>query len=203
MGQKVNPRGFRLVINKDWDSVWCVDKKKYIVNLHEDIKIRDYINTVFKHALVNRVVIKRQSNISVNVYVVRAGVVIGKNGADIEKARQYIQSISSIKEIEINIIEIKKPEIYARLIAINIAQQLEKRVSFRKAMKRAISSSKFGVRGIKISCSGRLAGAEIARTESYKEGNMPLHTLKANIDYALVEANTIHGIVGTKVWVFV
>ncbi|CAK8163248.1 30S ribosomal subunit protein S3 [Candidatus Xenohaliotis californiensis] len=203
MGQKVNPKGFRLILNRDWDSIWHVDKDKYIINLHEDIKIRSFINKTFKHALVNRVVIKRQSNIVVNIHAVRAGVIIGKNGADIEKASQYVRKITNIKDVDINVVEIKKPELCARLIAANITQQLEKRVSFRKAMKRAVTSSlRFGVKGIKISCSGRLGGAEIARTEWYKEGRMPLHTLRANIDYALVEAHTVYGIIGTKVWVY-
>lgn len=203
MGQKINPKSFRLVLTRDWNSIWHADKKKYVSALHEDIKIRGYVNSVFKHALINRIVIKRQNNIVVNIHVVRAGVVIGKNGEDVEKARKYIQNITSIKDVVINILEIKKPELCARIIAANIAQQLEKRVSFRKAMKRPVTSSlRFGVKGIKISCSGRLAGAEIARTEWYREGRMPLHTMRADIDYALVEAHTIYGIIGTKVWIY-
>lgn len=204
MGQKVNPRGLRMQLTRDWDSVWYADKN-YASCLHQDMAIRRYIEDSFKHASVSRVVIKRQANsVFVTIHAVKAGVIIGKGGADIEKIKQKISSmLPAGMSVDISVLEAKKPEICACLVANSVCQQLEKRVSFRKAMKRAISSAlRFGAKGIRISCSGRLGGAEIARTEWYREGSIPLHTLKANVDYSIKEAHTIYGVIGTKVWIY-
>ncbi|WP_168463877.1 30S ribosomal protein S3 [Wolbachia endosymbiont of Ctenocephalides felis wCfeT] len=204
MGQKVNPIGFRLKIGANtWDSIWYADKD-YKQKLHQDLSIRSYINKSFKHAGISKVIIERKVDlVSITIHSSRPGVVIGKKGSDIEKIKQRIaEEVKS--NVEVNVIEVKRAEINAALISSSIAQQLEKRVSFRRAMKKAIQSClRMGGRGIKVSCSGRLGGAEIARTEWYKEGRLPLHTLRANIDYALCEAKTIYGIIGVKVWVYI
>lgn len=204
MGQKVNPVGFRLKINNNtWNSIWYADKD-YKQKLHQDLYIRNDISKSFKHAGVSKVVVERKIDlVSVTIHASRPGVIIGKKGSDIEKLKQKVAK--EVKNnVELNIIEIKRSEIDATLISNSITQQLEKRVSFRRAMKKSIQSClRMGGKGIKVSCSGRLGGAEIARTEWYKEGRLPLHTLRANIDYAFCEAKTIYGIIGVKVWVYI
>ncbi len=203
MGQKVNPIGFRIKVNNNtWSSIWYAGKD-YKQKLHQDLRIRDYINKTFKHAGISRVIIERKIDlVSVTVYASRPGVIVGKKGADIEKTKQKVAA--EVKNnVELNVVEVKRSEVDAALISGNITQQLEKRVSFRRAMKKSIQSClRMGSKGIKVSCSGRLGGAEIARTEWYKEGRLPLHTLRANIDYAFCEAKTIYGIIGVKVWVY-
>lgn len=203
MGQKVNPIGFRLQMSGNtWGSVWYANKD-YKQKLHQDLHVRNYINKSFKHAGISKVIIERTiESVSVKVYSSRPGVIIGKKGSDIEKMKQIIaKKVKS--DVEVDVVAVKRPEIDAALIASNVAQQLEKRVSFRRAMKKAIQSClRMGGKGIKVSCSGRLGGAEIARTEWYKEGCLPLHTLRANIDYAFCEAKTIWGIIGVRVWSF-
>ncbi|NUY39603.1 30S ribosomal protein S3 [Wolbachia endosymbiont of Litomosoides brasiliensis] len=204
MGQKVNPIGFRLKINANtWDSIWYASKD-YREKLHQDLFIRSCINESFKYAGLSRIIIERKVDlVSVTIYSSRPGVVIGKKGLDIEKVKQKIAERVK-NNVEVNVVGIKRPEVDAALISSSIAQQLEKRVSFRRAMKKAIQSClRMGGGGIKVGCSGRLGGAEIARTEWYKEGRLPLHTLRANIDYAFCEAKTIYGIIGVKVWVYV
>ena len=202
MGQKSNPIGLRLKIINTWDSLWYANKD-YSVKLHEDFLLRKFIKKAFYHAAISKVVIARKVDvIMVNVYSAKPGVIIGKKGADIDKVKQQIVKMIN-NNIELNIIEIKKPELKAVLIAENIAQQLEKRISFRRAMKRGVQNClKIGGKGIKVSCAGRLGGAEIARTEWYKEGSVPLHTFRANIDYGFSEAKTVYGIIGVKVWVY-
>ncbi|WFW29542.1 MAG: 30S ribosomal protein S3 [Wolbachia endosymbiont of Menacanthus eurysternus] len=206
MGQKVNPIGFRLKINTSntWDSIWYATNKDYKVKLHQDLYIRSYINESFRNTSLSRIIIERKIDlVSVTIYSSRPGIIIGKKGLDVEKIKRKIAE--EIKNnVEINVVGIKRPEIDASLISSNIAQQLEKRISFRRAMKKAIQSClRMGGGGIKVSCSGRLGGVEIARTEWYKEGRLPLHTLRANIDYAFCKAKTIYGIIGVKVWVYV
>ncbi|WP_349967931.1 30S ribosomal protein S3 [Wolbachia endosymbiont of Armadillidium arcangelii] len=204
MGQKVNPIGFRLQVNTNtWNSIWYAEKG-YKQGLHQDLFIRSYINKSFKHAGVSKVVIERTVNlVSVIIHSSRPGVIIGKKGSDIKKIKQKIaEKVKS--NVEVNVVGVKRSEVDAALIANSIAQQLEKRGSFRRAMKKAILSClRMGAKGIKVSCSGRLNCAEIARTEWYKEGRLPLHTLRANIDYAFCEAKTICGIIGVKVWVYI
>ncbi|QGR02663.1 30S ribosomal protein S3 [Ehrlichia ruminantium] len=202
MGQKSNPIGLRLKIINTWDSLWYANKD-YTTKLHEDFLLRKFIKKAFYHASISKVVIARKVDvIMVNVYSAKPGVIIGKKGADIDKVKQKIVKMIN-NNIELNIIEVKKPELKAVLIAENIAQQLERRVSFRRAMKRSVQNClKIGAKGIKVSCAGRLGGAEIARTEWYKEGSVPLHTFRANIDYGFSEAKTIYGIIGVKVWVY-
>jgi len=204
MGQKVNPHGFRVgpTLFKGWESVLYTEKD-YAEKLLEDLKIRFLIAKQHKLAQVSRVVIERASNsIVINIYAKKPGIVIGKNGSDIEKLKKNIERITSI-EVFININEVKKPGIDANIVAQIIAQQLENRVSFRKAMKSAMQNSfKQGAKGIKVACSGRLGGAEIARSEWYREGRVPLHTLRADIDYGTAEANTTYGVIGIKVWVY-
>ncbi|MGL9681809.1 MAG: 30S ribosomal protein S3 [Wolbachia sp.] len=204
MGQKVNPIGFRLKINTNtWDSIWYANKD-YKEKLHQDLSIRNYISESFKHAGLSKIIIERKVDlVSVTIHSSRPGVIIGRKGLDIEMVKQKITE--KVKNnVEVNVVGIKRPEVDATLISNSIAQQLEKRVSFRRAMKKAIQSClRMGCGGIKVSCSGRLGGAEIARTEWYKEGRLPLHTLRANIDYAFCEAKTIYGIIGVKVWVYV
>jgi small subunit ribosomal protein S3 len=203
MGQKVHPVGMRLGIVKDWESRWLAERGEYAGQLAEDIRIRNYIEKRLKHAAVSKVVIERPArNARISIYTARPGMVIGKKGEDIEKLRREVQKLSS-EQIHINIEEIRKPETDARLVAENVAQQLERRVSFRRAMKRAVGNAmRLGAQGIKISAGGRLGGAEIARTEWYREGRVPLHTLRADIDYGLAEAKTTYGVIGVKVWIF-
>jgi len=203
MGQKVNPVGLRLGINKTWDSRWFANKAEYGTLLHEDVKIRDALMADLKQAAVSRIVVERpHKKCRVTIHTARPGIVIGKKGADIEKLRRKVASMTD-SEVHINIVEVRKPEIDAHLVAQSIAQQLERRVAFRRAMKRAVQSAmRLGAQGIRISCGGRLGGAEIARGEWYREGRVPLHTLRADIDYGHATAHTAYGTVGVKVWVF-
>ena len=203
MGQKVSPIGLRLGINRTWDSRWFAEGDEYGKLLHEDLKIREFIFKELSQAGISKVIIERPAKkCRVTIYSARPGVIIGKKGADIEKLRQKIAKHTA-SEVNLNIVEVRKPEIDAKLIADNIAQQLERRVAFRRAMKRAVQSAmRLGAGGIRINCAGRLGGAEIARTEWYREGRVPLHTLRADIDYGTSEALTAYGICGMKVWVF-
>jgi small subunit ribosomal protein S3 len=202
MGHKVNPTGFRLGVNRTWDSRWFADDE-YAALLHEDLKLRKYLHERLLQAGVARVVIERPAKKArITIHTARPGVVIGKKGADIEKLRQDVAKMTS-SEVHLNIVEIRKPELEARLVAENIAQQLERRVAFRRAMKRAVQSAmRLGAQGIRITCGGRLGGAEIARVEWYREGRVPLHTLRADIDYGTATAKTTYGTCGVKVWVF-
>ena len=203
MGQKVNPIGLRLGINRTWDSRWYANTGEYGDLLHEDIKIREYLKGELKQAAVSKVVIERpHKKCRVTIHSARPGVVIGKKGADIEKLRKKVAKMTD-SEVHINIVEVRKPETDATLVAQSIAQQLERRVAFRRAMKRAVQSAmRLGAQGIRINCSGRLGGAEIARMEWYREGRVPLHTLRADIDYGIATAFTTFGTCGVKVWVF-
>jgi small subunit ribosomal protein S3 len=203
MGQKVNPIGLRLGINRTWDSRWFANDSDYGNLLHEDLKIRKYITDRLSQAGVSKVIIERPAKKArITIHTARPGVVIGKKGADIERLRTEIAKITK-SELHLNIVEIRKPEIDAKLVADNIAQQLERRVAFRRAMKRAVQSAmRLGAQGIRINCGGRLGGAEIARTEWYREGRVPLHTLRADIDYGESTAKTAYGTCGVKVWVF-
>ena len=202
MGQKVNPNGLRLGINKDWQSRWFATKD-YAKFLNEDIKIRSVLDDQLANAGISKIEIERSAEeIKVDVHTSKPGVVIGKRGTNINDIRDMIQKEVS-KNIQLNIIEIKKPEMIAKLVAEGIASQLEGRVSFRKAMKKAVSLAlKTGAKGIRVQCSGRLGGAEMARTEWYREGRVPLHTLRADIDYGFTEANTTFGKIGVKVWIY-
>ena len=203
MGHKVNPIGLRLGINRTWDSRWYADDKDYGKLLHEDIAIRDYVHKNHKQAGVSRVVIERpHRKCRVTIHTARPGLIIGKKGADIEQLRKKLSDFTDA-ETHLNIVEVRKPEIDAQLAAEGVAQQLEKRVSFRRAMKRAVQSAmRMGAQGIRINVGGRLGGAEIARVEWYREGRVPLHTLRADIDYGTAEAETTYGIIGIKVWIF-
>ena len=203
MGQKVNPIGIRLGINRTWDSRWYADGASYGDLLHEDLKIRKYLQKRLVQAGISRVVIERPAKKArVTIHTARPGVVIGKKGADIERLRADLAKMTD-SEVHLNILEIRKPEIDATLVAENISQQLARRVAFRRAMKRAVQSAmRLGAQGIRINCGGRLGGAEIARTEWYREGRVPLHTLRADIDYGEVTAHTAYGTCGVKVWVF-
>jgi small subunit ribosomal protein S3 len=202
MGQKVNPNGLRLGINKDWQSRWFATKD-YAKFLNEDIKIRSVLDDQLANAGISKIEIERSAEeIKVDVHTSKPGVVIGKRGTNINDIRDMIQKEVS-KNIQLNIIEVKKPEMIAKLVAEGIASQLEGRVSFRKAMKKAVSLAlKTGAKGIRVQCSGRLGGAEMARTEWYREGRVPLHTLRADIDYGFAEANTTFGKIGVKVWIY-
>ncbi len=202
MGQKVNPIGLRVGINRTWDSRWFADGD-YAQLLHEDLRLKRYLQKRLAQAGVSRVVIERPAKKArVTIHSARPGVVIGKKGADIEKLRGDLAKMTG-SEVHLNIVEIRKPEIDAKLVAENIGQQLERRVAFRRAMKRAVQSAmRLGAQGIRITCSGRLGGAEIARTEWYREGRVPLHTLRADIDYGEATAMTTYGTCGVKVWVF-
>jgi small subunit ribosomal protein S3 len=202
MGQKVNPIGLRLGVNRTWDSRWFASRD-YGELLHQDLKLRDYIMDRLNQAGAARVVIERPAKKArITIHTARPGVVIGKKGADIEKLRQDVSRMTN-GEVALNIVEIRKPEIDAKLVAENIAQQLVRRVAFRRAMKRAVQSAmRLGAEGIRINCGGRLGGAEIARTEWYREGRVPLHTLRADIDYGTATAKTTYGTCGVKVWVF-
>jgi len=202
LGQKVNPIGFRVGGIKTWRSQWF-SERNYSELIHEDIKIRKYLKKKLYHAGVSRVEIERAANkAKVNIYAARPGIIIGKKGSEIEKLRKDLEKVSQ-SEIIINILEVRKPEVDAQLVAENVALQLERRVAFRRAMKKCVMSSiKFGAKGIRINCAGRLGGAEMARSEWYREGRVPLHTLRADIDWGFAEANTAYGIIGVKVWMF-
>ena len=202
MGHKVNPIGLRLGINRTWNSRWYADRD-YGDLLHEDLRIRDFLETRLQNAGLSKIVIERPAKKArVTIHTARPGVVIGKKGADIERLRTALGQMTN-SDVNLNIVEIRKPEIDARLVADNIAQQLERRVAFRRAMKRAVQSAmRLGALGIRINVGGRLGGAEIARTEWYREGRVPLHTLRADIDYGEATANTTYGSCGVKVWVF-
>ena len=203
MGQKINPVGMRLQVNRTWDSRWYADTKDYGNLLLEDVKIRDFIEEACKQAGVSRVIIERpHKKCRVTVHTARPGVIIGKKGADIEALRRKLANMTD-SELHLNIVEVRKPELDSALVADSIAQQLERRVSFRRALKRAVQNAmRMGALGIRVNVSGRLGGAEIARTEWYREGRVPLHTLRADIDYANAEAETPYGIIGVKVWIF-
>ena len=202
MGHKINPIGLRLGITRTWDSRWYADKD-YAKLLHDDIKLRNHLRTKLSQAGVSKVVIERPAKKPrVTIYAARPGVVIGKKGQDIDSLRKEL-SVMAKTDVSLNIMEIRKPEIDATLVAENIAQQLERRVAFRRAMKRAVQSAmRLGAQGIKITCSGRLGGAEIARVEWYREGRVPLHTLRADLDYGTSTAKTTYGTCGVKVWIF-
>jgi small subunit ribosomal protein S3 len=203
MGHKSNPIGLRLQINRTWDSRWYAEGRNYASMLEEDLKMRKFVMTALPQAAISKVVIERPAKLCrVSIYAARPGVIIGKKGADIEKLRSQLAAMTS-SEVKLNIVEIRKPEIDARLVAQGIADQLVRRVAFRRAMKRAMQSAmRLGAEGIKIMCGGRLGGAEIARVEQYREGRVPLHTLRAHVDYADVEALTAYGIIGIKCWIF-
>ncbi|MAL79784.1 MAG: 30S ribosomal protein S3 [Sneathiella sp.] len=202
MGQKVNPIGLRVGINRTWDSRWYA-KDDYAKLLHEDVRIRDYLEKQLEQAGISKIIIERPAKKArVTIHSARPGVIIGKKGADIEKLRSAIAKMTA-SEVHLNIVEVRKPEIDAKLVAENIGQQLARRVSYRRAMKRAVQSAlRLGAEGIRINCAGRLGGAEIARTEWYREGRVPLHTLRANIDYGTASALTTYGIIGIKVWIY-
>lgn len=202
MGQKVHPIGFRIGVVKTWSSRWY-EQKNYAKWLHEDIRIRDHVKKALGHAGISRVEIERAGNIvTVNVHTARPGIVIGKRGAGVEQVKKELQKISD-KEVYLNIIEVRKAETDAQMVAENVATQIERRIAFRRAMKKALTTStKFGAKGIRIACSGRLGGADMGRYEWYREGRVPLHTLRADIDYGFAEAKTKQGRIGVKVWVF-
>jgi len=203
MGQKVNPVGFRVGITRTWESVWYASDKNFGANLREDIKLRRYVKARLKHAGISRIIIERPAGkVKVTVHTSRPGVVIGKKGSEIDAVRNELMQKFG-QEVQVFIVEIRRPEAEAQLVAENIAFQLERRVAFRRAMKRAVQSAmRMGAKGVRINCAGRLGGAEIARTEWYREGRVPLHTLRADVDYGFAEAHTTYGVIGVKVWVF-
>ncbi|WP_373897453.1 30S ribosomal protein S3 [Haloimpatiens sp. FM7315] len=204
MGQKVNPHGLRVGVIKDWDAKWYANDKDFADNLIEDNKIREFVKKRLYTAGISKIEIERAvKRVKINIYTAKPGMVIGKGGQGIEALKLELKSILKNKNVLINIVEVKRPEADAQLVAENIALQLEKRISFRRAMKQSIQRAmKTGLKGIKTSCSGRLGGAEIARTEQYHEGTIPLQTLRADIDYGFAEADTIYGKIGVKVWVY-
>ncbi len=204
MGQKINPIGFRLSVQKNWTSKWYSNSKNFSEMLLKDIAVRDYLKQKLAGAGVSKIVIERPAkNAKITIYTARPGVVIGKKGEDIEKLRAELRTRMGLPDVGLNIEEVRKPEIDAQLIAESITQQLEKRIMFRRAMKRAMQNAmRLGAQGIKIMSGGRLNGIEIARTEWYREGRVPLHTLRADIDYGFAEAKTTYGIIGVKVWVY-
>lgn len=202
MGQKVNPKGLRMGIIRTWEGRWYADRN-YEELLHEDLKIRKFILKKLHQAGVPKVEIERAANrVKISIHAAKPGIVIGRGGTEVENLRKTLESMTG-KQVAVNIVEIKKPELDAQLVAEGVAQQLEKRVSFRRAMKQTVGRTmRVGAQGIKISCGGRLGGAEIARTEWYNEGKVPLHTLRADIDYGFAEANTTYGKIGIKVWIY-
>jgi small subunit ribosomal protein S3 len=203
MGQKINPNGFRLGVIRDWTAKWYAGSKHYTTNLASDIRLRDHLKKKLAHAALSKIVIERPAqNISITLHTARPGIVIGKKGEDIEKIRQELTKMAG-HPVQVAIEEVRKPEIDAQLVSENIAQQLEKRIMFRRAMKRAVQNAmRLGALGVKVMVAGRLNGAEIARTEWYREGRVPLHTLRADIDYGTAEAHTTYGTIGVKVWIF-
>ena len=202
MGQKVNPHGLRVGVIKDWDAKWYANKDNYAELLHEDIEIRKYIKDKMFEAGISRIVIERAANrLKIDVHTARPGMVIGRGGSEVDALRKEIESTTG-KNAQINVVEVDKPELNAQLVAENIAQQLLRRVSFRRAMKKSMNRAmQMGAEGFKILSSGRLGGAEMARTEGYQEGSVPLHTLRADIDYGFAEADTTYGTIGVKVWI--
>lgn len=204
MGQKVNPHGLRVGIIKDWDSHWFVDKKDFAANVKEDKEIRNLLKKKYYQAAISKIAIERAANrISITVYTARPGVLIGKQGAEIEVIKKTVAKLCKGKQISINVSEVKKPDADAQLVAEGIAAQIEKRVSFRRAMKQAIGRTmRSGIKGVKVCVSGRLDGAEIARSESYHEGSIPLQTLRADIEYGFAEAHTTFGVIGIKCWIY-
>ncbi len=204
MGQKIHPTGFRLSVQKNWSSKWFANSKQFAGMLHKDIEVRDFLKKKLVGAGVSKVVIERPAkNARITIYTARPGVVIGKKGEDIESLRNELRKRMGLPDVALNIEEVRKPEVDAQLIAESITQQLEKRIMFRRAMKRAMQNAmRLGAQGIKIMSAGRLNGIEIARTEWYREGRVPLHTLRADIDYGFSEAKTTYGVIGVKVWVF-
>ncbi len=203
MGQKIHPIGFRLSVNRNWSSKWYANSKNFAATLHEDIKVREFLKKKLAHASLSKILIERPAkNARITLFSARPGVVIGKKGEDIENLRKQLASMISVP-VTLNIEEVRKPELDAQIIAASIATQLEKRIMFRRAMKRAMQNAmRFGAQGVKIMSAGRLNGAEIARTEWYREGRVPLHTLRADIDYGFAEAHTTYGLIGIKVWVY-
>lgn len=203
MGQKIHPIGFRLSVNRGWTSKWFANSKNFATTLNEDIKVREFLKKKLAHASISKIIIERPAkNARITLFSSRPGVVIGKKGEDIESLRKQLNTLMSVP-VTLNIEEVRKPEVDAQLISDSIANQLEKRIMFRRAMKRAMQNAmRFGAQGIKIMSAGRLNGAEIARTEWYREGRVPLHTLRADIDYGFSEASTTYGIIGIKVWVY-
>ena len=203
MGQKVQPNGIRLGIVKDWNAKWYANSNSYAATLASDIKIREYLTNKLSNAAVSKIAIDRPAqNLNVTIYTARPGIVIGKKGEDIERLRANLSRLNG-SPVQVAVEEIRKPELDAKLVAENICQQLEKRIMFRRAMKRAVQNSmRLGAEGVKVMLAGRLNGAEIARTEWYREGRVPLHTLRADIDYGVHEAHTTYGIIGVKVWIF-
>ena len=203
MGQKINPIGLRLQVNRTWESVWFAGRKEFGELLHQDLQIRKYVKMNCGQAGISRVVIERpHKKCRVTIHAARPGVIIGKKGSDIETLRNNLSKLTG-SELLLNVLEVRKPETDAALVAESIAQQLERRVSFRRAMKRAVQNAmRMGALGIRVDISGRLGGAEIARTEWYSEGRVPRHTLRADIDYCVAESNTAYGIIGVKVWIF-
>ena len=201
MGQKVNPVGLRVTVTKDWLSKWYADKKEYAPLLLEDIKIRDLVKKKLESAAVPKIGIERYANrVRITIHTARPGIVIGRKGAEIDKLKEELAKLTG-KEIYVDIVEVKTPEVDAQLVAENIALQLERRISFRRAMKKAVQTAMdFGALGIKVNCGGRLGGAELARREKYRQGKIPLHTLRADIDYGFAEARTVYGKIGVKVW---
>jgi small subunit ribosomal protein S3 len=202
MGQKTHPIGFRIGVTRTWDARWYA-KKNYADLLHEDLKIRKYLKKKLFQAGISKIEIERAANkVKVNIYSARPGLIIGKKGSGVDQLRADVQALTT-NELLLNVLEVRKPEIDATLVSESIASQLEKRVAFRRAMKKAMATAiKLGVRGIKVRCSGRLGGAEIARTEGYSEGSIPLHTLRADIDYGTAEASTTYGLIGIKTWIY-
>ena len=205
MGQKTNPIGFRLPLNKDWQSKWYADKKDFGTWLNEDIQVRDFIKKKLEFAAVPRINIERAANrIRVTIWTARPGIVIGRKGSEIDKLKEEVSKMTGNREVYIDIQEVKQPEINAQLVAENVALQLERRISFRRAMKKAVQTARdFGAQGIRIRCAGRLGGAELSRSEKYLEGKVSLHTLREEIDYGFAEARTVYGKIGVKCWVSV
>ncbi len=203
MGQKINPVGFRIPLNKNWQSKWYADKKDFGIWINEDIRVRDFIKKRLEFAAVPRINIERAANrIRVTIFTARPGIVIGRKGAEIDKLKEEISKMTGNREVYIDIQEVKTPELNAQLVSENVALQLERRISFRRAMKKAVQTTMdFGAQGIKIRCAGRLGGAELARVESYHEGKVPLHTLREEIDYGFAEAKTVYGKIGVKCWI--
>ena len=202
MGQKVHPKGFRIGVIEGWESRWFAEKE-YAALLHDDIRVRDFIKKRLQHAGIAKIEIERAANkAKINIHTARPGIVIGKKGVEIEKLKAELAKLSS-REVYLNIHEVRRPDLEAQLVAENVALQLERRVAFRRAMKESVARAiRMGAQGVKVRCSGRLAGAEIARTEWYREGRVPLHTLRADISYGVAEAKTTYGIIGVKVWIF-